>query len=241
MFSPASTVLITGASQGIGRALSVYFAPRCRKVVGLARNTAGLNETKSLVNRAGGDFEGHQCDLSVPEDIARFAQTVIEKELLIDIVINNAADVTSRPLTDTTLAEIDSIIRTNVTGPLQLARFLIPEMIERGGGSVANISSLAGYKPNPAQTVYSISKSAVNGMSDALRAEYGGDGIHVLNVALASVAVEEPQKPGQIPVEVFARALERALVRKQDELFLSTATKWLMRLYKVFPPLMKLM
>lgn len=240
MLSPDSTLLITGASQGIGRALSVYFAPRCRQVIGLARSGEGLEETGKLVASAKGLFEGYPCDLSAPEDIENFARQLNEGEISVDIVINNAADVTSRPLADTTLAEIDSIIRTNVTGPLQLARLLLPGMVERGGGALVNISSLAGYKPNPAQTVYSVSKSAVNGMSDALRAEFRGQGIHVLNVALASVALEGPPKVGQVPMNVFAQALERALLRRQEELFLSNASKWLMRLYKAYPPLMKL-
>jgi short-subunit dehydrogenase len=113
-------------------------------------------------------------------------------------------------------------------------------MLERGGGAIVNISSLAGYKPNPAQTVYSVSKSAVNGMSDALRAEFGGQGIHVLNVALASVAIEGPASAGEIPMKALAEALVRALERRQDELFFSRVTKWLMRLYKAYPPLMNL-
>ena len=155
-------------------------------------------------------------------------------------MINNAADVTSQPLADTSLTEIDSIIRTNVTGALLLARLLIPGMLERGGGAIVNIFSLAGYKPNPTETVYSVSKSAVNRMSDALRAEFGAQGIHVLNVALASVAIEGPANAGKVPIEAGAEAIERALERRQDELFFSRVTKWLMRLYKAYPPLMNL-
>ncbi len=238
--APDSTVLITGASQGIGRALSVCFAPRCRQVIGLARNAEGLQETGKLVAASGGVFEVHRCDLSVADDLERFTERLHETKTPVDIVINNAADVTSRPLADTSLTEIDSIIRTNVTGPLQLARLLIPGMLERGGGAIVNISSLAGYKPNPTQTVYSVSKSAVNGMSDALRAEFGGQGIHVLNVALASVAIEGPANAGEVPVEAVAEAIERALERRQNELFFSRVTKWLMRLYKAYPPLMNL-
>jgi short-subunit dehydrogenase len=235
-----STVLITGASQGIGRALSVYFAPRCRQVIGLARNAEGLQETGKLVAASVGVFEVHRCDLSVVDDLERLVERLHETKIPVDIVINNAADVTSQPLADTSLTEIDSIIRTNVTGPLQLARLLIPGMLERGGGAIVNISSLAGYKPNPTQTVYSVSKSAVNGMSDALRAEFSGRGIHVLNVPLASVAIEGPASAGEIPMKALAEALVRALERRQNELFFSRVTKWLMRLYKAYPPLMNL-
>jgi hypothetical protein len=77
-------------------------------------------------------------------------------------------------------------------------------------------------------------------MSDALRAEFSGRGIHVLNVPLASVAIEGPASAGEIPMKALAEALVRALERRQNELFFSRVTKWLMRLYKAYPPLMNL-
>ena len=87
---------------------------------------------------------------------------------------------------------------------------------------------------------YGISKAAVNGISDALRVELSARGIHVMNVALASVGVEGPPGPGQVPVARFAAQLERAMHKRQDELYLSPITKWLMRLYRLYPPLARI-
>lgn len=152
-----------------------------------------------------------------------------------DIVINNAADLTSLPLLDSSLDDIDRIVRTNLIGTLQLCRLLVPAMIAKGGGSLVTISSLAGYKPNPSQTVYGISKAALNAMSEALRAELSGRGIHVLNVAMMSVG----NGRGRIPVDRIGRRIEDAVERRLPELFFHGRTKWLMRLYGMFPWLMR--
>ncbi len=232
------TMLITGASQGIGRFLALYFAKRGARLVLAARNGANLQQTALLVQEAGAACFYQPCDLRVPHTLERLAEAIRTEVGGVDVLINNAADVTSKPLLESSLDEIDGQIRTNVIGSLQLTRLVVPMMLERGGGMVVNISSLAGCKPNPAQTVYSISKAAVNGMSEALRIELKGTGIHVMNVALSSIAVDKLATAGQAPVEQFARRLERAIANDATELFLSPFTKWLMRLYKFYPPLM---
>lgn len=235
-----TTILITGGSQGLGRHLAVHFAPKAAEVIVTARNEAGLEQTAAMVAQAGGRCAYYVSDLRKPDTLEALVAQIHEQKKRVDLLINNAADVTSKPLLETSSDEIDNLIRTNVTGCLQLCRLLAPGMIQQGGGMIVNISSLAGYKPNPTQTVYSISKGGVNALSDALRAELSGKGIHVMNVALASVAVEGAPKPGQIPAARFAARLERAIERNETELFSSPFTKWLMRLYRFLPPLARL-
>lgn len=234
------TMLITGASQGIGRFLAVYFAKRNVRLLLTARNQAGLAETCAMVERAGGTCWYGPCDLRARDTLERLIDGIRAAAGGVDLLLNNAADVTSKPFLESSLAEIDSLVRTNVTGCLQLTRLVVPLMLERGGGMVINMSSLAGYKPNAGQTVYSISKRAVNAASEALRAELRGKGIHVMNVALSSVAVDTPAGPGQVPVERLAHRLERAIALEATEVFLSPVTKWLMRLYRFWPALMYL-
>ncbi len=237
MIGPDTTIVITGASQGIGRALSIYFGAQGARIIALARSETNLRETQRLTREAGGECHIYAVDLSdvssVEFAIGQMGSTPI------DILINNAADVTSKPLMDTTLEEIDHLVRTNVTGTLQLTRLVIPLMVNRPHAAIINMSSLAGYKPNPTQTVYSITKTAVNGMSDALRSELGGQGIQVINAALSSVNVEGGQNPGGVPFDIVARKIEEAVRRGQDEVYLSSVSKWLMRLYKFFPALAK--
>lgn len=175
------------------------------------------------------------ADLCDAGSLARMADQIQADGRTPDIVINNAADLTSLPLLDSSLDDIDRIVRTNLIGTLQLCRLLVPAMIAKGGGSLVTISSLAGYKPNPSQTVYGISKAALNAMSEALRAELSGRGIHVLNVAMMSVG----NGRGRIPVDRIGRRIEDAVERRLPELFFHGRTKWLMRLYGMFPWLMR--
>ena len=107
------------------------------------------------------------------------------------------------------------------------------DMAARGRGAIVNISSLAGYKPNPTQTVYSIAKGALNAISEALRAELGPRGVHIVNVALMSVGTG----PMKVPVETVAQRIERAIANREPKIFFYRRSKWLMRLYAAFPSL----
>ncbi len=234
------TMLITGASQGIGQALAVHFAPKVKQLILTARNEANLNETASMVEKAGGKCLVQPSDLCQPNTLERLAEVVQTQAGGADILINNAADLTSKPFMESSFDEIESLMRINVVGALQLTRLIAPMMQARNSGMIINFSSLAGYKANPTQTVYSISKAAVNGMSDGLRAEFKGTGIHVMNVAVCSILHEEPLPPGKMLATDFANRLESAIARDETELYLSLVTKFLMRLYKAFPALMAL-
>jgi short-subunit dehydrogenase len=226
-----STMLITGASQGLGHHMAIRFAREGARVVLAARNEDNLRRVADAIAEAGGVCMWFTIDLRDSETLEAMVAQLDERQWTVDILVNNAADVTSKPLLETSPAEIDSLLRTNMTGALQLTRLLLPRMVARGSGMIINVSSLAGYKANPGQTVYSISKTGVNGMSAALRAELRGSGISVINVGLSSVG----PGAGQVSVDVFLERLERAILREEPELFLSSLTKWLMRLYGTFP------
>jgi short-subunit dehydrogenase len=233
------TVVITGASQGIGRRLAEHFAPKCKRAIILARNGTAIASLANNLQNLGAHCDGVELDLRDPAAIAEFAARDICRS--VDIVIHNAADTTSKPFAETSLEEIDSLMRTNVIGPLQLTRLLLPGMRERGRGAIVHLSSLAGFKPNPAQTVYSASKGGVNAMSDALRRELEPLGIRVVNLALPSVALDGAPAPGAIPVERVAAMIERAAAgSRSGDFFFSPVSRWLMRSYRAFPFLSEL-
>jgi short-subunit dehydrogenase len=232
------TILITGASGNVGRHLALHFAAVGARLILSGRNEDRLRETAESIGES--CLLAHVADLTqraTLESLAIQAKDVVPE---LDVLINNAADVTSKPFEETSLEEIESIIGTNITGTLQLTRLLLPSLKRGGGGTIVNVSSLAGYKANPTQTVYSISKGATNVMSEALHAELSGSGIRVLNAALSSIATDGRPGPGQVPVEEFARQLERAIAAGQGELFLSAKSKWLMRIYSAFPGLKRM-
>lgn len=236
----SATILITGASQGIGQQLAVYFAKKGAEVIIAARNKSKLDETLKLINAVGGNATALVLDLSNVETIQSLANEIQALGKNVDILINNAANCNSKPLLDTSLEEIDSIVRTNVIGCFQLCRLIAPTMVSQRGGVIVNISSLAGYNPNAAQTVYSTSKAAVNALSEALQDELAPKRIQVINVAMDVLALDAQKSSRQMNVEQFAKLLESAIQKNEHELFLSASKKWLMRLYKFLPALSRL-
>ncbi|MCC6698202.1 MAG: SDR family NAD(P)-dependent oxidoreductase [Candidatus Hydrogenedentes bacterium] len=227
-------VVLTGASGLVGRTLARHLAVAGARLMLCGRNAQRLAQATSALP------SGHAplcvlADLTDSNSLVALSERIQEAWGGLDILINNAADVASKPLMETSLLEIETQIRTNITGTLQLCRLLVP-LMDTGDKVIVNISSLSGYKPNPRQTVYSVSKAGMNAISDALRAELGPRGYHVLNVALMGIGTG----PRQIPAEVFARRLEGAIAGQEDELFLYRRTKWLMRLYRAFPALSRL-
>ncbi|MCP4643512.1 MAG: SDR family oxidoreductase [bacterium] len=230
------TVLITGASQGIGRALAVHFAGLGATVLAAARNQDGLAETGRLASGLPGACAAYRLDLADVASVTGMVEALERDGHEVDILVNNAANVTSKPFLDSSLDEIDQQVRTNVTGMLQITRLVTPAMVSRNEGVVVNISSLAGYKPNTSQTVYGITKAAVNGASEALFAELRSRGVHVLNMPLPPIG----DHPGQAPVARVAAALEEAIVARKPEVFLHRRSKWLMRLYRAWPALSRL-
>jgi short-subunit dehydrogenase len=232
-----STVLITGAGGAIGRHLVAHYAQRGATVVLTGRDKGRLEASAAKAASNGGAVHIWPADLCDEAALNGLVEFIAGESGQVDLLIHNAADVTSKSFADSSTDEIASLIRTNVTGPLQLTRLALP-LIEKGAGkTVVFVSSLAGYKANPQQTVYSISKAAVNGASDALRTELSAKGIHCLTLALSSINTGGDARPGQVPVAQALQRLDKAIDGKEDEVFLSALSKYLMRLYAAFPVL----
>lgn len=231
MTSTPQTILITGATGTVGSGLAPYFSTRGHRVILTARDRARLDKLSASLNNA----PAYTADLSDASSLEQLFTQLQTDGHAIDVLINNAADVTSKPFLETSLEEIDQIVRTNITGTLQLSRIIGADMAARGRGAIVNISSLAGYKPNPTQTVYSITKGALNVASEALRAELAPRGVHLVNVALMGVGTG----PMKVPVETVAQRIERAINNREPEIFFYRSSKFLMRFYAAFPFLIR--
>ncbi len=230
------TIFITGASRGLGRALALHFARKGIRLVLLARTKAKLDDTAHQAEIRGATVCPILADLADKNSLVAAAERLQAEKTPLDIIIHNAADTTSKPFRHTTLEEIDHLFRTNVTGMLQLTRLVIPDLLRDGKGTVVMISSLAGYKANPSQTVYSISKAGVRFAAEALAAEFRTSGIHIMCAAVPSIG------SGNHPLKIdhYANRLERAIERKENEVFFTRTSALLMRLYGLLPELKRL-
>ena len=186
------TVLITGGSRGIGRAMVEAFAKRGYAVAFTYKNSE--NDAKSVAELTGALAI---CADSAVEVEVLAAVSLAERELgHIDCLINNAGVASFSLFTDVTLDEWNKIMATNLTGAFLYSRSVIPAMIRRGGGRIINISSMWGLVGSSCEVAYSTSKAALIGMTRALAKELGPSGITVNAIA-----------PGLIDTDMNRRTL----------------------------------
>ncbi|MET8629806.1 SDR family oxidoreductase [Kitasatospora sp. NPDC004669] len=185
-----STALVTGATSGIGRAIAQVLAERGAHVVVSGRDAARGEQTVREIRAAGGKADFVQADLGSVAAARRLAREARQLTGGIDILVNNAGVYPFVGTTDTTEEVFDQVFDVNVKAPFFLTAELVPGMVDKGGGSIVNVSSLAADKAIPGATAYGSSKSAVNQLTRIWAAEYGPAGVRV-NAVLPGVTETE--------------------------------------------------
>jgi len=178
-------VLITGASRGLGRGMAEAFAREGAKVALVARSEGSIKE---LSERLGGT--AHPCDLMDDAQVLGLVERVEREAGPIDVLVNNAGISFVAHMLDNTPEQIDQILRTNLLAPIQICRQAIPRMIERGGGHVVNMSSVAAILAPPGLGHYAASKAGLSHYTAGLRVEVGPRGIGTTLVEIGSAATE---------------------------------------------------
>ncbi len=186
------TVLVTGASAGIGREFAVQLAARAGILVLLARRAGRLEELRAglLAQHPQLKVVALPVDLSDEGDVGRVVAEVTERAGPIDVLVNNAG-VGGQELFDRTdWSRTRQVLHTNMLAVAQLTVALVPSMVRRGRGGVLNMGSGAGLTVMPAAAAYSASKHFVDGFSEALRADLAGTGVVVTQVCPGPVDSE---------------------------------------------------
>ncbi len=166
----SGTVLLTGASGGIGRAIARAVAPMARELVLTGRRTDVLD---SLADEL--EARVIACDLAVREDVARLA----EQSGPVDVLIANAAIRSGGLLGEFSQEQIDQMLEVNLRAPIALARALTPGMVERRRGHVVFMSSLQGKATTPVSSLYCAAKFGLRGFALALREDLRRHGVGV--------------------------------------------------------------
>jgi short-subunit dehydrogenase len=173
-------ILITGASQGIGRALAEEAARRGARVLAAARSWDQLQELADKVRAQGGSLAIVQADVTQPDDRRRMVEAAQQHLGGLDILINNAGIGATGHFADVGPERLRKIFEVNFFGLTETTRVCLPLLRQGRQPAIVNISSIAGKRGIPARSEYSASKFAVQGFSEALRAELAKDGIDVL-------------------------------------------------------------
>lgn len=176
--------LITGASKGIGEQIARYLAQFGAKVVISSRRQADLDELVEDIRKTGGEVTAIEARMGDEAQTKHLFDKTVEVYGGIDILVNNAAaNPYYGPTVDCPDNAYDKIMDINVKAPFQLSKLVYPVMKLRGGGSIINISSIAGETPDPGLGIYSVSKASINMLTKVLAKEWGADGIRVNAVA----------------------------------------------------------
>ena len=193
------TVLVTGASRGIGRSIALRFAEEGARLGLVARTETELLATARMVEEVGARA------VAIPTDIRDFAgaQAAVEKvesELgAVDVLVNNAGVFLWRPFLKLSPEEWDLVLATNLTGAANFCRAVLPGMVERRRGRIVNVSSIHGMRGEANLAAHSAAKFGLIGLTQSLAREFRGDNIAVNAVCPGTVEnrLEEAGAPSR--------------------------------------------
>lgn len=220
-----TTALITGGGTGIGAAIAAALSSEGVSVMIAGRRRQPLEKTVAEIVQNGGSAKFESCDVRRPDECASLVKRALAELSHIDILVNNAGiSGHGRHLADHSPDEWDVIMETNLRSAFLLSRLIIPHMIHRGGGHIVNISSISGVRCYPGESIYGMSKHALNAMTDYIIEEYGGRGIQAvaicpglvhtdMGLGLEPVHLDRLLTPQDIAVAVLWAVRQRSAVR----------------------------
>lgn len=189
------TVLVTGASRGIGKSTALYFAAKGYHVfLNCCTSVSDLNKVKHTIETT---YHG-SCDIVLgnvgnPEETDRIFRRIYSTCSYLDVLINNAGVSYIGLLTDMSNSEWEHIIQTNLSSVFYCCRHAIPPMVARKSGKIINVSSMWGTSGASCEAAYSASKAGVNGLTKALAKELAPSNIQVNAVACGAIDTEMNQ------------------------------------------------
>ncbi len=244
------TIIITGASSGIGKACANIFAKNSYQLVLAARNKEKLDAFVNELKGFGVECIGVQTDVSIEKDCENLINTCLEEYGKIDIILNNAGISMRALFSDVDLSVLKQVMDINFWGTVYCTKFALPHIIKTEG-SVVGVSSIAGYKGLPGRTGYSASKFAMHGFLESIRIELLKKNVHVLlacpgftasnirNTALnasGSTQKESPMDEGKImSAEEVGAEIYKAVLKRKRDLILTFQGKLTVTLNKFAP------
>jgi len=241
-------VVITGASMGIGEAIARLFVEQGARVVLLSRDSARAEAARNRIGRLE-QTAAFSCDVRHAEEIDRALGLTLHHFQRIDVWINNAGHGLLDSVSQMDLSACREMFETNFFGALSAMQKVVPILAQQGGGTIINISSVAGHIPLPFHAAYSATKFAMNAIGKAARVELKKDGIHVMTVcpgyvrtAFSENAVRghelkkvRPNSVRGISPDRVAQATLRGYLRQKREVIVPWTMHVPVKLYQLFP------
>jgi len=227
-------VCITGASSGLGRAMAREFARQGAKVGAIARREERLRQLCEEVRAAGGTGEYAVADAADRPAVHAALKTLASRLGPCDILVANAGVGASNTATDLNVPAAEQVTRTNLLGPMYAFEAVLPDMLQRGGGHLVGISSVAAFKGLPTAAAYSASKAGLNAYLESIRISLRRKRIAVTTICPGFVKTEmtakNPKMLWVLEAEVAARKMVRAIARRRKVYCFPRRMRVLMRI-----------
>lgn len=221
--------LVTGASSGIGAAAARALAGEGVRVALLARRKERLEAVADEIRRQPGQALACPADVTDRGAVQAAVERLLSHWGRIDLLVNNAGRGMAAPFEATTPEELRALMEVNLVGVLTVTQAVLPAMLKQRSGHVINVSSVVGRRAVPFRSAYAASKFALVGLSEALRSELRGSGIHVSLVYPIYTETEfhdaelkkvEPRRYGPVQsADRVARAIARCARRPRPEVY----------------------
>lgn len=205
----AKTILITGASSGIGEATARRLAGLGHRVLLGARRTERLAALAEELRAAGASVAHRELDVTSLDSVRAFAAAGVEEYGRIDVLVNNAGVMALSPIEELRIAEWERMIDVNLRGVLYGLAAVLPQMRRQAGGHIVNVSSVSGHRADPTAAVYSATKFGVAALSEGLRQE--SRDIRVTVVSPGFTQSELTDRGGSPEAQAAAREAARQL------------------------------
>lgn len=186
--------LVTGGSEGIGKAIAAKIGQQNYRVVIAARSEDKLAETVRSLTAEGITINAKTLDVREPQQVQQVVKEVINEFGSIDLLVNNAGIYSSGPAEEFSLEDWHKVLDTNLWGYIHTIHATLPHMVSRESGKIVNICSIAGKVPMPYLVPYTTSKHAIAGLSQSLGAEVADKGIQVSAIYPNIIKTTFPEK-----------------------------------------------
>jgi len=232
-------VCITGASTGIGRSLAIEFSREGAKVGVLARREDRLRQLCEEIRAAGGTAEFATVDATDRTATTSALRSLANHLGPCDVLVANAGVGTSNSATDLNVAGAESVIRTNLLGPMYAFEAVLPDMLARRSGHLVGISSVAAFKGLPGAAAYCASKAGLNAYLESLRITLRSKKIAVTAICPGFIRTDMTAKNTRmiwvLEPDVAARKIVRAIARRKKVYCFPKRMRWLIELTRWLP------